>query len=85
MARPVTAYKTTPINLFDRLTGRNNLKEMKGTAACAVPFINKSIFYPSQQQNNRAIKAHDLDEQQFRVCSFITEDSFSFLIGINYH
>jgi hypothetical protein len=78
MARPVTAYKITTINLFDRLTGRDNLKEMKGTAACAVPFINKSIFYPSQQQNNRAIKAPDLDEQQFRKCSFITGLLFIF-------
>jgi hypothetical protein len=51
---------------------------MEGTTACAVPFFSKSIFYLGQQQNNRAIKAHDLDEQQFRKCSFITGLLFIF-------
>jgi hypothetical protein len=58
---------------------------MKGLAACAKPFFNKSIFYLGQQQNNRAIKDHDLDEQQSRRFGFITESPFSFLININYH
>jgi hypothetical protein len=51
---------------------------MKGLAACAKPFFNKSIFYLGQQQNNRAIKDHALDEQQFRKCTCITVSPFHF-------